>query len=54
VLAVRDDGIGEADPGRGSGLTGLRDRVKAVSGSLEITSLTAAGTSLVAVLPIRP
>lgn len=53
VLSVSDDGIGGADPSRGSGLTGLRDRVEAVSGTLEITSTPAAGTSLVAVLPIR-
>ena len=30
-LAIRDDGIGGADPARGSGLTGLRDRIEARS-----------------------
>ena len=29
-LSVCDDGIGGADPGRGSGLIGLRDRVEAL------------------------
>jgi len=53
LLSVRDDGIGGADPGRGSGLVGLRDRVEALGGSLEITSKPFGGTSLVAALPIR-
>jgi signal transduction histidine kinase len=29
-LSIRDDGVGGVDPTRGSGLTGLRDRVEAV------------------------
>jgi signal transduction histidine kinase len=53
LLSVCDDGIGGADPGRGSGLVGLRDRVEALGGSLEITSKPGDGTSLVAALPIR-
>ncbi len=53
LLSVCDDGIGGADPGRGSGLVGLRDRVEALGGSLEITSKPGVGTSLVAALPIR-
>jgi signal transduction histidine kinase len=53
LLSVRDDGIGGADPGRGSGLVGLRDRVEALGGSLEITSKLFGGTSLIAALPIR-
>ena len=28
-ISVRDDGVGGADPARGSGLVGLRDRVEA-------------------------
>ncbi|WP_285625376.1 sensor histidine kinase [Actinoallomurus iriomotensis] len=46
-LAVRDDGVGGADPTRGSGLTGLRDRVEALGGILQITSPTGHGTSVV-------
>lgn len=36
--AVRDDGAGGAEPGRGSGLIGLVDRVEAIGGKLDITS----------------
>jgi signal transduction histidine kinase len=53
LLSVCDDGIGGADPSRGSGLVGLRARVEALGGSLEITDRRGAGTSLVASLPIR-
>jgi len=53
ILSVSDDGIGGADPSRGSGLVGLRDRVEAVGGALEITSTPGVGTSLVAALPLR-
>ena len=45
-LAIRDDGIGGADPARGSGLTGLSDRIEAVGGKLEMTSPTGGGTTL--------
>jgi GAF domain-containing protein len=51
-LSVRDDGIGGADPGRGSGLIGLRDRVEALGGTLAIESGAGAGTSLSATLPV--
>jgi signal transduction histidine kinase len=50
-LAVRDDGIGGADPGRGSGLVGLRDRVEALGGTLTIES-GSDGTALTAALPV--
>jgi signal transduction histidine kinase len=52
-VAVHDDGVGGADPGRGSGLTGLRDRVEALGGRLEITSPSGEGTLLVAEIPTR-
>jgi signal transduction histidine kinase len=52
-VTVRDDGVGGADPGRGSGLTGLRDRVEALGGRLEITSAPGEGTVLVAEIPSR-
>jgi signal transduction histidine kinase len=52
-LAVTDDGVGGADPSRGSGLLGLGDRVEATGGRLEITSLPRGGTSLVATIPLR-
>jgi signal transduction histidine kinase len=50
-LSVRDDGIGGADPGRGSGLVGLRDRVEAIGGTLTIES-GSDGTALRAALPV--
>ena len=52
-LSVRDDGVGGADPGRGSGLVGLRDRVEALGGDFAIESDSGAGTSLSATLPVR-
>jgi signal transduction histidine kinase len=51
-LEVRDDGPGGADPSSGSGLRGLRDRVEAIGGSLELDSRPGHGTSLKANLPI--
>ena len=50
-VEVRDDGVGGADPRRGSGLTGLRDRVEALGGKIAITSPSGSGTSLVAEIP---
>jgi signal transduction histidine kinase len=51
-IAVRDDGVGGADPDRGSGLVGLHDRVEALGGTLTIASGVGKGTSLVASIPI--
>ncbi len=50
-VEVRDDGPGGADVTAGSGLRGLRDRVEAVGGSLEVVSPAGGGTSVHAVLP---
>lgn len=52
-LSVCDNGIGGADPGQGSGLVGLRDRVDALGGSLEINSKAGEGTSVVVAFPSR-
>jgi signal transduction histidine kinase len=52
-LSVRDDGVGGAEPARGSGLVGLRDRVEAVGGSIEITSPPSHGTHVVVQLPLE-
>jgi PAS domain S-box-containing protein len=54
VVEVSDDGVGGADPGAGSGLRGLADRVEALGGSLEIVSPAGAGTSLRAEIPADP
>ncbi len=51
-LAVQDDGAGGADPVHGSGLVGLRDRVEAIGGDLELTSPPGEGTSLHATIPV--
>ncbi|ORW56331.1 sensor histidine kinase [Mycobacterium parmense] len=50
-LSIRDDGIGGADAGRGSGLTGLTDRVEALGGQLRVSSPVGSGTSLLATIP---
>lgn len=52
VLEVRDDGKGGADPRRGSGLTGLFDRVAAGDGLLIISSPPGVGTHVHASLPV--
>jgi signal transduction histidine kinase len=51
-LAVSDDGVGGADPDHGSGLVGLRDRVEAAGGRIEITSPTGGGTTLLVTIPL--
>ncbi|MFF4775714.1 sensor histidine kinase [Microtetraspora fusca] len=38
VLRVEDDGAGGADPERGSGLTGVADRIAALGGSVSLSS----------------
>ncbi len=53
-LSVSDDGIGGADPARGSGLAGLKDRVEAIGGTLIVRSRPGMGTSLTAELPVCP
>jgi signal transduction histidine kinase len=50
-LRVHDDGIGGADPARGSGLIGLSDRVEALGGTLDIRSPAGSGTTLSCELP---
>jgi signal transduction histidine kinase len=52
TVEVRDDGAGGADASRGSGLTGLRDRVEAVGGSMTLDSTAGAGTVLTVLLPV--
>jgi len=52
-VEVRDDGRGGADPAKGSGLLGLKDRVEAIGGRMRLTSPPGAGTSLSVVLPLH-
>jgi signal transduction histidine kinase len=51
LLSIRDDGIGGAESAKGSGLTGLADRVEALGGRLQISSPSGSGTSLLATIP---
>jgi signal transduction histidine kinase len=50
-LAIRDDGAGGADTARGSDLIGLRDRVEALGGSIEVSSPRGEETLLLVQLP---
>jgi signal transduction histidine kinase len=50
-LVVDDDGIGGADLGKGSGLVGLRDRIDALGGTLQVTSPVGHGTKLLIEIP---
>src|ERR687891_1020623 len=52
-LSIRDDGVGGADPGRGSGLIGLKDRVEALGGTIEVESPHGRGTRLQVAIPVR-
>jgi signal transduction histidine kinase len=52
-LQVRDDGVGGADPARGTGLAGLADRVAAVDGTMTVTSPQGGPTVLSVELPCR-
>jgi PAS domain S-box-containing protein len=52
-VEVADDGVGGADPGRGSGLRGLADRVASLNGKLAIDSPPGAGTRVRAEIPLE-
>ncbi len=52
-VSVHDDGVGGADPARGSGLVGLKDRVESLGGTIEIASPVGGGTALVVSVPVK-
>jgi len=52
-LSIRDDGIGGADAHKGSGLIGLKDRVEALGGQIDIMSPPQDGTSLTVTIPLE-
>ena len=54
TLSIRDDGIGGADPSRGSGIIGLKDRVEALGGTISVLSPPGHGTILHVHLPAVP
>jgi signal transduction histidine kinase len=50
-LSVRDDGVGGVDTAKGSGLIGLKDRVEALGGTIQLTSPPGGGATLLATIP---
>ena len=54
VVEVADDGVGGADPSRGTGLQGLADRVNALGGSVHVSSPRGHGTTVRAEIPCPP
>jgi signal transduction histidine kinase len=51
-IVAHDDGIGGADPARGSGLVELRDRIEALGGTISVQSPTGKGTAVEIALPL--
>jgi signal transduction histidine kinase len=51
-LSIGDDGVGGADPTRGSGLIGLTDRVEALGGTILVKSPVGSGTTLLVSVPL--
>jgi signal transduction histidine kinase/putative methionine-R-sulfoxide reductase with GAF domain len=54
TLSISDDGVGGADPSRGSGIIGLKDRVEALGGTISMLSPPGHGTALHVQLPADP
>jgi signal transduction histidine kinase len=52
TLSISDDGVGGADPSRGSGIVGLKDRAEALGGTISIVSPPGRGTTLHVQLPV--
>jgi signal transduction histidine kinase len=53
-LSISDDGVGGADPAKGSGLVGLIDRVEALGGTITLISPQGNGCTLQVRLPFDP
>jgi len=53
-IGIVDDGVGDADAARGSGLLGLADRVAALNGVFTVLSPAGIGTTIAATLPLEP
>jgi signal transduction histidine kinase len=51
-VCVHDDGDGGADPVRGSGLAGLKDRIEALAGTFSVDSPVRGGTTVSCELPV--
>jgi PAS domain S-box-containing protein len=52
-IAMRDEGVGGADSANGTGLTGLRDRIEALGGTMEVDSPPGNGTSVRVRIPLE-
>jgi PAS domain S-box-containing protein len=52
LVQIADDGVGGADPGGGSGLRGLRDRIDALDGTISVSSEAGRGTTLCVRIPL--
>jgi signal transduction histidine kinase len=52
-VQIADDGVGGANPATGSGLRGLRDRVDALDGQLEVHSPPGGGTTVAVEIPVE-
>ncbi len=50
-IEISDNGLGGADPSRGTGLAGLRDRIQALDGRMSVESPTGGGTRLTVEIP---
>src|SRR5262249_58709420 len=46
LVEIADDGVGGADPGGGSGLRGLRDRIDALDGTISVSSAAGRGEAI--------
>jgi signal transduction histidine kinase len=51
-IEIEDDGVGGADPARGTGLRGLADRVEALGGTLHVETPAGGGTRPAAEIPL--
>jgi signal transduction histidine kinase len=52
VIELRDDGVGGVDETRGTGIQGLRDRVGALDGTIDVDSRIGHGTTVRARIPV--
>ena len=53
AVEIADDGVGGADPGSGTGLRGLGDRIEALHGTVRVSSPPRGGTVVTAEIPVR-
>jgi signal transduction histidine kinase len=54
ALDIRDDGRGAGPLNFGNGLTGMRERLQAVGGALQVTRNSTGGVQLLATVPVSP